>query len=441
MKKIILILAVVLLLPLTSACSKDTQGMEPVLTATPSASEQSENRANDGPTPTAGLKHPTATPNVTPTSKPSIPKTTPTPFPVGEVDRTPAFELLSKMNVGWNLGNTFDSHGTKGLGAETYWGNPKTTQAMIDAIADKGFNTIRIPVTFANHISSAPDYTIDAAWLSRIKEVIDYAYNDEMYVIIDTHHEPDYWLKPGIEYRETVTAELTAIWKQLAEYFKEYDEHLIFEGMNEPRTKNSANEWNGGTNDERESINIYNKAFVDTVRATGGNNETRLLIICPYGNSVTTLSLFDLDIPDDPNICVAVHLYTPYYFTYDAKPGGYFEWTYSRKNEITTVFNTVKRDLLDKGVPAIVTEFGAVCKTQKVDGKTVNNSSEVLEWLDDYMGIANKYGITCVWWDNGNYSSSGERFAIFNRRTCGFYDDAIADKLVELGNIGIRKEN
>ncbi len=376
---------------------------------------------------------PTATPTTRPTATPiATVAPVPTNTPAPDIDRSAAFELLSKLNVGWNLGNTLDSHGKKGVDVETYWGNPKTTQEMIDAIAAQGFNTIRIPVTYANHIGAAPNYLIDPAWLERVKEVVDYAYNANMYVIIDTHHEPDFWLVPDKSKLDTVSDELCSIWKQVAECFKDYDEKLIFEGMNEPRTKGTAGEWNGGTDPERGAVNLLNKAFVETVRACGGYNEKRLLIICPYANSVSDRSFRSFMIPDDDMIAVAVHMYTPYLFTYDPE-GSIFEWNITMRNEIRSQLLTVKSYFLNKGVPVIITEFGAVHKTNG-DG---DNTEDILEWLEDYMGLLNDYGIKCVWWDNGVYTGSGERFAIFNRRKLEFFNQPIADKLIEMGNKGL----
>ena len=339
-------------------------------------------------------------------------------------DRSAAFELVSHMNVGWNLGNTFDSHGAGNtLSAEWYWGNPKTTQEMIDAIAEKGINTIRIPVTWAEHIGPAPEYKINEEWLERVQEVVDYAVKNDMYILLDTHHEPDYWMSPKPEMEKAVSAILSSVWTQIAERFKEYDEKLIFEGMNENRIKGSSNEWSGGTPEEREVINRLNQVFVDAVRATGGNNETRYLIISTYGNNGGYQAITELEIPEDNNIIVALHLYTPYFFTYDAE-GGYSEWDGSHKADIVNQAKLIDKELCKKkNVPVIITEFGAVNK---------NNEDEVVKWLEDYMNAMNKYGIKCIWWDNGNYAASGEKFAIFDRRNQSWYAQKVVDKLVEL---------
>lgn len=339
------------------------------------------------------------------------------------IDRSRAFELLSKMNVGWNLGNTLDAHGAgNSLNSETYWGNPKTTKEMVDAIKAQGFNTIRIPITWAEHVGNAPDYTINEEWLDRVQEVVDYAVANDMYIIINTHHEPDFWLTPKEDKMDDVKAELGAIWKQVAERFIDYDEKLFFEGMNEPRNKGTAQEWNGGTTAEQALIDDLNAVFVDAVRSTGGNNAERVLIICAYGNTANSGALKHLVIPQDPNIAVAVHLYTPYVFTYEPSSGSIDTWSGNKTSEIEIAAKMVDKFLIQNGVPAIVTEFGAVNK---------GNSEEVVKWIGDYIGAMNEYGIKCIWWDNNIYDKNGEKFGIFDRQNLSWYDQAIADALVQ----------
>ena len=359
----------------------------------------------------------------------------PAPEPSKEpfvADRSEVFAILADMNVGWNLGNTFDAIGSTSVLAETYWGNPKTTKEMIDAIAAQGFNTIRIPVSWKDHVGNAPDYKIDPLWLNRVQEVVDYCVANDLYIIMDTHHEPDGWLVPDPEKYDKVSEQLKAIWTQIAEHFKEYDKKLIFEGMNEPRTKGTEKEWSGGTEKEQGVVNKLNKDFVDAVRATGGNNADRILIICPYGNNNGYKVLKNLMIPEDNNIAVAVHLYTPYFFTYQPESGNINEWTGAKKGEIVSAMKSVDQYLIKKGVPAIITEFGAVHKIYESDGKQVDNEEQVLLWLEDYLTTTESFGIPCVWWDNGVYTGSGEKFGIFNRRECTWYSQNIADALIRL---------
>lgn len=339
------------------------------------------------------------------------------------IDRSRVFELFSNMTVGWNLGNTFDAIGAgNSLSSETYWGNPRTSKEMIDAISEQGFNTIRIPVSWGEHVGAAPEYRINEEWLDRVEEVVDYCLENEMYVILDTHHETDSWFRLAEEDLDRTKAELGAIWTQLAERFQDCDEHLLFEGMNEPRTPGSANEWNGGTVKERQAVSALNQVFVEAVRAVGGNNTDRCLILCTYGHNASASAMRELKIPDDPNIAVAVHLYTPYFFTFDAGEYSVDIWDGSMQSDLTSTLEQIDIQLLRMGVPVIVTEFGAVNK---------GNTEEVIKWIEDYFSAMNEYGLKCVWWDNGVYTGSGELFGIFDRRNLTWYSQEIADALVE----------
>lgn len=343
------------------------------------------------------------------------------------IDRTKAFELLSNINVGWNLGNTMDSRGAGNtVKAETYWGNIKTNPEIIDRVAKGGFNAIRIPVTWAEHVGPAPSYRIDDEWMKRVKEIVDYAVDKDMYIILNTHHEENDWLKVDPENQDALVEELSAIWKQISLEFKDYTDKLIFEGMNEPRCIGSEKEWAGGTPEERKVINALNQAFVDAVRCTGGRNEERLLIICTYGNSAANRALAELDIPKDNNIAVAIHMYTPYEFTYIPDNGtGYDTWDGSEKASIVNTVKQLDSYFIKKDVPVVITEFGAQNK---------GNSQEIIKWIKDYIGTMNRYGIKCFWWDNGLYPGDGkngnENFAIFHRETLEWYEPEIKDALV-----------
>jgi endoglucanase len=339
-------------------------------------------------------------------------------------DITPA-KLVSEIKAGWNLGNSLDCYGKSGLEAETYWSNPKTTKEMIDAVAAKGFNSIRIPITWADHMSAAPDYSIDPDWMARVKEVVDYCIEDDLYVIIDTHHE-ETWRIPDDAHINEVCQQSAALWAQIATEFKDYDYHLIFEGNNEPRVKGGDNEWNGGTSEVRNNLDTLNQLFVDTVRSTGDNNEYRLLLLASVANAPVIQTIAPLKIPEDDHIAVSIHAYTPYAFTYeDPSANPYDNWDGSHKSDIASMFQDVDRILLQKGIPVLLTEYGAVDK---------HNEDEVVSWVTEYLTRANKYGIPCYWWDNGNFDQEGEKFAIFNRNDCTWYREKVADAIISVSN-------
>lgn len=188
--------------------------------------------------------------------------------------------------------------------SEIVWGQPYTTAEMIESIADQGFKSIRIPVTWFNHMGPAPDYLIDEEWFDRVEEVVNYAFNNDMYVIINIHHD-DYqedqqgsWLITTYDKQNEVTNQIGIVWTQIANRFIEYGDYLLFETMNEPREVGSNNEWNGGTQEHRDVVNALNQAAVDAIRATGGNNETRFVMI-PQATASPQAAINDLIFPND----------------------------------------------------------------------------------------------------------------------------------------------
>ena len=339
----------------------------------------------------------------------------------GEVRDIPAADIVAEMSAGWNLGNSLDVFDGNDLGSETKWGNPKTTKEMIDGVQAQGFDLIRIPVTWGNHVDES--YTIDPEWLDRVQEVVNYAYDDGMYVIINSHHEES-WRITDNEHIEEVDKEHAEIWRQIAERFKDYGDHLVFEGLNEPRVKGSVEEWTGGDEDGRECVARLNRTFRDTVRATGGNNENRLLLYTTYASSCALKAIKDAEIPEDKHIGYSIHAYTPYAFTYS--PGedwALFTWDGSHEGEILSMMYELKEKFVDSGVPVIITEYGAVNK----DG----NDEEVAKWAKFYVETAKQMGIPCVWWDNGCYFSGNELFGIYDRSNCKWFSPSVADAVIK----------
>ena len=318
-----------------------------------------------------------------------------------------ATEVVADIKIGWNLGNTFDSDDAdlskSAYVDETYWCNPKTTKEMIDSVKNAGFNAIRLPVTWFNHVDS--EFNIDNSWITRVKEVVDYAYNDDMYVILNIHHEEDSWLDVS---STSSNDKLKKLWEQISNEFKDYDNRLIFEGMNEPRTKNSANEWNGGTVEERDNINIYWQTFVDTVRSSGGNNAVRPLSVSTYAQSIVADAINGLKVPSDSNVIVSVHSYSPWTMAGDASSGVTSFGSQEDKAGLDSIFDMLKSTFIDKGIPVIIGEFGAIDK---------NNEADRAMLYQYYVSAAKQRGIKCFYWDNGLFAkdSSTDSFAIFDR--------------------------
>ena len=352
-----------------------------------------------------------------------------------ELSGNTATELVSFISTGWNLGNTLDATGGgNSLYSETSWGNPKTTKAMIDAVKKQGFNTVRVPVSWGNH-TTGNNFTIDSQWLARVKEVVDYCIDNDMYVILNIHHDTStQYYYPSSKYKTQSVKFVKSIWTQVAKYFKDYDQHLVFETLNEPRLVGTGDEWwfnvnypNDNVRDSISVINTLNQTAVDTIRAAGGKNTDRCIMVPGYGASIDgcTTSTFKLPNDSTPNrLIVSVHAYTPYNFALNAN--GTAEFKDNLKSEVDYLYSTIKSHFIDKGIPAIIGETSASNK---------NNASERLKWAQYYMGKSAEYGVPCMLWDNNvfNGSDKGECHGHLNRSTLKWYDKAFVDAVIEYG--------
>jgi len=325
-----------------------------------------------------------------------------------------AVEVVSGVRIGWNLGNTLDAH----PGDETSWGNPKTTKANFDALKTAGFNAVRIPVSWSKSANKGNNYRINAALMARVKEIVDYGVSNDMYIILNTHHDEAIFKFLDREMEDSKKA-LERVWEQISETFRDYNEKLIFEGLNEPRTKGSAGEWSGGTSAEQKNINILNQLFVDTVRFSSGNNAGRVLMVPTYAASVESIAMNALVIPNDPGnakkkIVVSIHSYSPYNFALNQGSGRTSSWNASSSEDsggITSWMNRAKTLFIDKGTPVIIGEMGAVYR---------NNDDARAAWAEFYVKEAKKRGIPCFLWDNGGFSGDGEIFGFLDRRNNTF---------------------
>lgn len=324
---------------------------------------------------------------------------------LGEIRDFTSMELIKELVAGWNLGNTLDATGT-GLASETSWGNPKTTKEMFDTVKSAGFNLIRIPVTWAGHLDAEDN--IDPEWLARVTEIVNYAIDDNTYVIINLHHEE--WNNTFADNKEKAVTKIKKVWSQIAENFKDYDEHLIFEGQNEPRMKGTDKEWGAGDDEGWDVVNATNAAFVETVRASGGNNSKRHLMIPGYCATSDSSGPDRIILPEnDDRIIVSVHAYLPYGFALSTnlQANKFVADKPAATADIQRVVETIKTGYMDKGIPVIVGETGAMNK---------DNLEARIEWASYYTSVMREIGVTCVWWDNGSFSGSGEKFGLLNRR-------------------------
>ncbi len=310
-------------------------------------------------------------------------------------------ELVKAMAPGWNLGNSFDATPN-----ETSWGNPATTQAMVQAVHAAGFNTMRIAVTWTDHIGAAPAYTVDPTWMAKVKQVATWANEAGMYAIVDTHHDADgQWIlfnDPGAttlsaDHQAQVTAEISAVWKQIATAFNSYSDHLIFECFNEP---GGINHYSGGDAPSRAILNSYLTACVNAVRGTGSNNATRYVMVQGIGAAAIEVSIKAVVIPNhDPNVLFSVHSYFPWSFaSASTKTWGTSATDYS---DMSGMLEQV-RSWLPPTQGIVMGEWGSVSADQ-LTSRVAHASA--------YAQDITKAGMCPVVWDDGG------DFGLLNRTT------------------------
>ncbi len=332
-----------------------------------------------------------------------------------EIRDISAWELVKEIKTGWNLGNTLDATGSNTIASEISWQPDPTKKEMIDLLKEDGFDLIRIPVSWGMHMDK--NYNVDPKWMARVHEIVDYAIDNDMYVILNTHHEE--WYFPDEENKEQDIEQLKALWTQIAEEFKNYDEHLIFEGLNEPRLRGTQYEWNGGNKASRAVVQEYAQAFYETVRASGGNNPKRMLMLTGYAASSQRNCLKEVWLPEnDDKVIVSVHGYLPYSFALDTKGTDTFDD--GNKGEIDSFFQTLADLFYVNQIPVIVGEYGCLDK---------GNTQERVECTTYYLETAKKLGIPCVWWDNNAVGTSGENFGMMDRANCTWKFPEIIDAI------------
>lgn len=326
----------------------------------------------------------------------------------GKMRNITSQQLVEDMTFGWNLGNTLDvcqadrdgdgkinEHVEAGEKVdETLWGNPKVTKELFTSLKKNGVNAVRIPVTWRDHMDS--NGNIDREWMDRVQQVVDYAYSQGMYVIINVHHDgggdPKFgaWIiEESQNDYNTFLKKYKNVWKQIAERFKNYSDYLIFESMNEVGfdtlyNKNKADAYN--------LINKINQDFVDIIRATGGNNAKRHLLIAGYYTDIerTCDSLYKM--PDDKagRCILSVHYYTPWDFcTCDRK----HTWgTNSEVRQMETLIGKMKKNFVDKGIPVIIGEYAA----------SGSDLSSCIFFIEKLNKLCSDYGIATFIWDSGS---------------------------------------
>lgn len=351
-------------------------------------------------------------------------------------DSKTAIDFVKAMGNGWNLGNTLDAYGetTKAnttMSSELCWGEASTTEDIIKFGYTNGYKTIRIPISWYNHISG-DDYKISEEWMKRVKTIVNWAMDAGYYVIINSHHDVRADMSTPIVHGEgyivrnteaDITeskAFLTAIWTQICESFNNsYDEHLIFETLNEPRNAGATDEWEPTSEAEFTILNEYNKMILDIIRASGGNNAKRFVMIpslCTGMDTPTNNTYFKL--PTDSasdKLILTVHSYI---MGVDQNDSG-VTFSDELKITLTNQIEKLNNGYVKWSVPVVMGETG--CFRNR-------NKTERIKWITYQTELTNKYGISVLYWDtNGDYDwGMGE----INRKTLAINEQDFVDVLL-----------
>lgn len=335
-----------------------------------------------------------------------------------------ALELSQLMTVGWNLGNSLEAINVSGetySGNETSWGNPAVTKTLIDAVKAAGFNAVRIPVSWSHKMDA--EYNIDPEWKQRVEEVVNYVLDNDMYAIINIHWDGGWMNHPDNAHKEAINTKLEKMWKQIAIHFRDYNDYLLFAGTNEVHVENN---YDAPSAENAEVQNSFNQTFIDAVRATGGRNTYRHLIVQGYNTNIEHAKNF-LTIPDDPTdnrLMVEVHFYDPYDFTLMEDGDFKTQWgqdfaggdvsTWGQEDWVDDAFGMMKTEFVDKGYPVILGEYGALLRSSLSSGleEHIQARNYYLEYVTK---AALENGMVPFYWDNG-YTGNNS-FGLFNRST------------------------
>ncbi|QEI14259.1 glycoside hydrolase family 5 protein [Cellvibrio japonicus] len=347
-----------------------------------------------------------------------------------------AVQLAGKIRLGWNIGNTMEA-----IGGETAWGNPMVSNELLKLVKDSGFDAVRIPVAWDQY-ANQESAEISAAWLNRVKQVVQMAIDNELYVLINIHWDGG-WLENNITpaKKDENNAKQKAFWEQIATHLRDFDEHLLFAGTNEPNAENA---------EQMDVLNSYLQTFVDAVRSTGGKNAYRVLVLQGPVTDIEKTNELWTHMPADTatdRLMAEVHFYTPYNFALmrqDESWGKQFYYwgegflsttdternpTWGEEATIDQLFDLMKTKFVDQGIPVVLGEFSAMRRTNLTgDALTLHLAGRA--YYHKYVTQqALARGLLPFYWDNGgndNFSSG-----IFNRQQNTVFDQQVLDALLE----------
>lgn len=320
-------------------------------------------------------------------------------------------QLATLMSPGWNLGNSLEA-----IGGETAWGNPPASQALFNSVKAAGFKTVRLPLSWSQYADA--NYNISASWMARVKEVVDAARSAGLYVMINVHWDGG-WLQPTYARQSAANARLAKFWTQIGTTFKYYDDFLLFAGTNEVLVDGV---YSAPTSENIAVQNGFNQTFVNTVRATGGNNATRHLIVQGYNTNID-YTVATNTVPTDSvanRLMMEVHEYSPYNFTLNTD-SAIWQWgaiatnpaateTWANEAYIDGQFQKMKTRFIDQGVAVILGEYAASLRTE------YDAPGKYRQYWDQYLTrSAYQHGMVPVYWDNG--PTTNHASGLFNRST------------------------
>lgn len=337
-----------------------------------------------------------------------------------------AVELTDEMGVGWNVGNSLDA-----VGGETAWGNPMITRELIDSVKAAGFDTLRLPVAWSK-FSDPENFVIEQSWMNRVEEVVNYALDADMYVIMNIHWDNG-WMQPTYAEQEYVNNRLAIMWTQIAEHFEGYDHRLLFAGTNEVMVEGDY----GTPTEEYYTVqNSFNQTFVDTVRATGGNNADRYLVVQGFNTNIDHTVNF-AEIPDDTvqdRLLMEVHYYDPYNFTLN-ESSDITQWgsiatdpnateSWANESYVDSQFDRMQTHFVEQGIGVILGEYGVISRDNVQDHDVYRNY-----WNEYITQSAVNHDMVPVYWDNGYAGNGG--FAIFDRYNGSIIEPELVDVLTQ----------
>ncbi len=348
-----------------------------------------------------------------------------------------AAELASKIIVGWNIGNSLEA-----IGGETAWGNPQVTQALIDLVKQSGFNAVRIPCSWNQYMANSTTAQLKTDWLNRVKEVVQYCVNNDMYVILNIHWDGG-WLENNctVAKQEENNAKQQAFWEQIATHLRDFDEHLLFASANEPNVSDAT---------QMAVLTSYHQTFINAVRSTGGKNSYRVLVIQGPSTDIETTNRLMSVLPSDnvaDRLMVEIHYYTPWNFcglTEDATWGKMFYYwgkdyhsttdpernaTWGEEETVDANFRLMKTKFVDHGIPVILGEYSAVRRSALTGDALTNHLASRAFFFKYVTKQAKANGLIPFYWDNGATGNNGS--ALFNRKTNTVFDQQALDALMQ----------